>query len=73
MKEVEEKIYKRKYRFCAIFPGPGYPTCDFFLNSGPFDFNNPDNFEVIRETDNIDYDTRPDLYDTFSTRGGTSL
>ena len=52
MKEVEEKIYKRKYRFCAIFPGPGYPTCDFFLNSGPFDFNNPDNFEVIRETDN---------------------
>ena len=70
MKDFEKKAFKRRFRFCAIHPAPGYPSCDFYMNSGPFDFEDPANFELIRESDDISFETRPDLYDSFSVRGG---
>ena len=70
MMQIEENSFRRKYRFCAIHPAPGFPTCDFYIKSGPFDFNDANNFEMFRKSDDVSYYSRPDLYDTFQLRGG---
>ena len=61
---------RRRYRFCCIHPAPAFPVCDFYMKCGPFDFEDESNFELIRESDDVSFLSRPDLYDTYSIRGG---
>ena len=71
MKNIEDGVGSKRYTFSKIAKAPGYPLLDFYINAGPFDFQEPKNFEIIENPNDISQRTHPHLFDTFTVRGGS--
>ncbi len=70
---MEKNILKRRYTFSKVSRVPGYPTLELNLFAGPYEGESTDekNYREIKGDYNVD--THPNLFETFTVRGGTSL
>ena len=72
MMDIEKNFLKRKYTFTKVIKAPGYPVLDFYMDAGPYSGNSTRSlhFNIVTD-DQINTEEHPELFDTFTCRGGT--